>query len=445
MKLLRGKHHYKSYQEMCKALEIEPAPRGTKRETQKQELQKTYRMTVQKNGSIDLERITKEQRAYEEKVKREQIKVIDGREVDLGSNLCYRDTYIDEYILYRALNASGRTDTKQGFLIFCFDRTKFFRELLRRDSLECADYSKESLHLVHDLVIDRLNAMVNTLLKRYEEKGYIQTEHFYELKNIGVAWVEDVQPSVDRALKELGLKSEYMAYKSKERRNEFIGLRDRYYKEESGKEIAGKRFCIEPLIELGSEAAEKEGITALTNKDIQIILTRFFDIFREKAIYDIDQELAQTWETHKIGSPARARKRSLREHEDEVKEIIRTYCAYMNTPFQGPQQAFYSIEELEDYYGSNADFSTALSHGPIDQEDLRKFEEGDTLAWYDEVNRNGKDEYDYYALSNMTEIDLQAKAAQKKEQDERLAKFIQHMQEEQEEAEDDEEDLSLPF
>ena len=86
-----------------------------------------------------------------------------------------------------------------------------------------------------------------------------------------------------------------------------------------------------------------------------------------------------------------------------------------------------------------------MSHGPIDQEDLRKFEEGDTLAWYDEVNRNGKDEYDYYALSNMTEIDLQAKAAQKKEQDERLAKFIQHMQEEQGEAEDDEEDFSLPF
>ena len=116
------------------------------------------------------------------------------------------------------------------------------------------------MHLVHDLVIDRLNAMVNTLLKRYEEKGYIQTEHFYELKNIGVAWVEDVQPSVDRALKELGLKSEYMAYKSKERRNEFIGLRDRYYKEESGKEIAGKRFCIEPLIELGLRPPRKRGL-----------------------------------------------------------------------------------------------------------------------------------------------------------------------------------------
>ena len=29
MKLLRGKHHYKSYQEMCKALEIEPENRKT--------------------------------------------------------------------------------------------------------------------------------------------------------------------------------------------------------------------------------------------------------------------------------------------------------------------------------------------------------------------------------------------------------------------------------
>lgn len=32
MKMLRGKHHYKSYKELCAALGIEPAPRGLQRE-----------------------------------------------------------------------------------------------------------------------------------------------------------------------------------------------------------------------------------------------------------------------------------------------------------------------------------------------------------------------------------------------------------------------------
>ena len=57
MKMLRGKHHYKSYKELCAALGIEPAPRGLQREAQKGNIQKTYQITVQPNNSIDLLRI----------------------------------------------------------------------------------------------------------------------------------------------------------------------------------------------------------------------------------------------------------------------------------------------------------------------------------------------------------------------------------------------------
>lgn len=54
MKKLRGKHHYKSYKELCAALDIDPAPRGQKREKQKRSIAKLYQMEVRANNSIDL-------------------------------------------------------------------------------------------------------------------------------------------------------------------------------------------------------------------------------------------------------------------------------------------------------------------------------------------------------------------------------------------------------
>ena len=44
--------------------------------------------------------------------------------------------------------------------------------------------------------------------------------------------------------------------------------------------------------------------------------------------------------------------------------------------------------------------------GPADDEKselLTKYEDGDTMDNYDEVNRGDKHQYDFYALSNMTE------------------------------------------
>lgn len=134
---------------MCRALEIEPAPRGMKREAQKQEIQTTYRMTVNKNHSIDLMRITKAQAAHQEKTERGQMKVIDGREVDLGSNLCYQDTQIDQLILFRAFGSQNKTNTKEGFVTSCFDRTMLFKVLLQRTGSACEKYSAESLRLAH--------------------------------------------------------------------------------------------------------------------------------------------------------------------------------------------------------------------------------------------------------------------------------------------------------
>lgn len=427
MKKLRGKHHYKSYKELCAALAIKPAPRGPEREKQKKSIAKLYQMDVRANNSIDLTRIPQEKATRQDKLDRGQIRVIDGREVDLGSNLLYQDTHIDQLILFRALMAKDRIDTKEGFVISCFDRTKFFRELLDRDSLESGNYSVDSIHLVHDLVVSRLFSMVNTRLARFEKKGYIRTRRYYLLKGDDEASIEEVQPYVNQALKEMGLKSEFQAYVNKDRRDEFLDLRSCLYQENGGKAIIGKKFHIEPLIDLQPwETYEDEDgtiIASLTNKDIQIILTSFFDIFREKAVYDFEKTTRPKEGKQGFSLKQMEERKRRKEHFEEVAKIINTYCAYMNKPADDEAQAFYSIKELEEYYGDTIDFSTALDYSH--DTDESKYEEGDTSNLYDEVDGDDKQQYNFYALSNLTEEENYDRKERLKKQDEALEKFIQ--------------------
>lgn len=442
MKQLRGTHRFKSYKEMCTALEIAPASRGKQREAQKQDIQKMYRMTVHKNNSILLERITKESRAQEDhqrKIESGQIKAIDGREVDLGSNLLYQDTHIDQLILFRAYGAEDKINTKEGFVISCFDRTKLFKELLKRNGLECAKYSVESLQLAHELIISRLYAMVNTRLNRFAQKGYIQIDRYYRLKGNYEASIEEVQPSVDKALKEMGLKSEFQAYISKERRERFLELRNDYYREETGDSILCKRFEIHPLVPIEEACEDDEEVPNLSNKDIQIILTSFFDIFREKAIYDIDCQLNTKFWKPGTSKATKDRAKHLKVCVEEVKKIVRVYCAYMNNPLHDEPQAFYSLDELQEYYENLGEATTSLDYDHIPDyakysEDTQKeyldqikYAQGDQTSDYDEVNESGKDEYDFYALSNMTEDKLEdlrsASEAERKSKQEIFAAF----------------------
>jgi len=93
------------------------------------------------------------------------------------------------------------------------------------------------------------------------------------------------------------------------------------------------------------------------------------------------------------------------KHADEVREIVNTYCAYMNNPLYDEAQAFYSIKELEDYYGETIEFRTALNH--TQSLESEKFENGDISHDYNEVDGDGKKQYDFYVLSNLAEEDAE--------------------------------------
>ena len=256
MKILRKQKRFPSYKEMCKELDIVPAPRGAERDAQKSEIQQFYEMNIQKNNSIILKPLTKKG----ERIKNGQLVIVDGNEVDLCSRLLYSKTHLDDYILYVALSRSDNINTKQDFIINCFKSMMLFQTLMLRDNVtELSKFKAGSLNLVDEYVIRRLNAMVTYRLEKFEHDGLIEIEQCYATKegvkdkdgvvDYGYASMEQVESSIRNALEKLDLRSEYEAFQNENIRDKFIQLRDDYFYSETGRVLLAKRFYVRPKIE----------------------------------------------------------------------------------------------------------------------------------------------------------------------------------------------------
>ncbi|MEI3330313.1 MAG: hypothetical protein V8R27_01295 [Oscillospiraceae bacterium] len=89
---------------MCEALGIVPAPRGTKREKQKQQIAETYKVEVHANNSITLTPLSKQQKetiAYDKAVENGYIIDIDDAVFDVRFRDAYTYTGIDRLVLDR--------------------------------------------------------------------------------------------------------------------------------------------------------------------------------------------------------------------------------------------------------------------------------------------------------------------------------------------------------
>ena len=414
MKILRKQRKFASYKEMCKALDIMPAPRGSQREVQREEIQKHYEMKVQKNKSIILNPLTEKG----ERIKNGQLVIIDGNEVDLCSKSLYCNTHINDYILYVALSKSNYINTKEGVVINCFKSMRLFKTLLLRGNInELSKYKAGSLNLVNEYVIRRLNAFVTYRLKKFEAEGLIETETYYQtmvgiedkdgICDNGYASVEEVDMSVRNALEKLDLRTEYQAFENKYIREKFIKLRNEYFKSETGRILLAKRFVVRPKIE--NDNIKKY---ELSNKECQVILTSYYDIFREKLCYDLEH-------CREKNASVNARRKNANDwwhYRKEAQEIIQNYCAYMTSD---KNNVFYSLDDLGDW-----------------EEQIKKLQEGrkqpfseldylyyDNQKFYDETDPFQKNEIDYYALSNITEEQLE----KQREKDDWATEYFKEM------------------
>ena len=345
---------------MCVALGITAAPRREKREQQKKDIAASYDMTVHKNNSITLVPITKKMRAdreWEAKKATGRVVEIDEVEVDLGSNYCFQDTRIDTLVWSAVRHVEGQETVKSIFICDIFAHTRFFKELLNKEAALPSKYSKESYAIVQDKVVARLTALVTARLQKWEKEGLIELNVYYNTRSGDEYYDWAVQPYIDEALRQLGLKSEFQANMSS-KREEFYELRSALFEADYHDRLTSKRMCIEILLDddqydpyLDEEEDEDRCPNGeLTNRRIAKILVQFFDVFRAKVCRDLELEMEATLPA--IGTKPGTNGRTREDYLGAI-EIINTYCVYQTTPDTNSVDdptSFYSMEELMDYY-----------------------------------------------------------------------------------------------
>ena len=202
---------------MCEALDIKPAQRRLSRDRQKERIQEKYQMVIHANNSITLTPLTKAEREEQDYKRAEEARLIidiGDAIVDVRSRDYYAETGIDRLILDRAITCCNDFDSKQGFVTTCFYRSKLYRGLIW--TTEYTDflkkYDRTVVEFTAQLILARLSSIVNSRLKNLEAQGLIKTRSYYTDKGGGEYEADEVKPIIKKALDELELKSEYLAY-----------------------------------------------------------------------------------------------------------------------------------------------------------------------------------------------------------------------------------------
>lgn len=378
MKQLRIARKFQSYTQMCEALDIKPAQRRLSRDRQKERIQEKYQMVIHANNSITLTPLTKAEREEQDYKRAEEARLIidiGDAIVDVRSRDYYAETGIDRLILDRAITCCNDFDSKQGFVTTCFYRSKLYRGLIWAG--ECSESSKkydpEVAEFTAELILARLSSIVNSQLRKLEAKGLIKTRSYYTDKSGGEYEADEVKPIIKKALDELQLKSEYLAYQKPKTCKEFLTLRNRYFQETFEDRIDKKHFTITPIEKKYADELERvnaiytQGDGRLELEEFQDILTAFLHAFRERLCYSIDKS------RHTLKKRSRTNTMML-FHGDEIKEIVRAYCVY--TPphkRDQPELVFSTLQELRDY--------RALSMNSVEEDLFSKFRDTEPEDW----------------------------------------------------------------
>ena len=363
---------------MCEALDIKPAQRRLSRDRQKERIQEKYRMVIHANNSITLTPLTKAEREEQDYKRAEDARLIidiGDAIVDVRSRDYYAETGIDRLILDRAITCCNDFDSKQGFVTTCFYRSKLYRGLIW--TTEYTDflkkYDREVVEFTAQLILARLSSIVNSRLKNLEAQGLIKTRSYYTAKGGGEYEADEVKPIIKKALDELELKSEYLAYQKPKTLKAFLALRKQYFYETFEDYIDKKHFTITPIEKKYADELERvnaiytQGDGHLELEEFQDILTAFLHAFRERLCYSIDKS------RHTLKKRSRT-STMMQFYGEDIKEIVRAYCVYMPPRKRDqPELVFATLQELRDY--------RTLSMNSVEEDLSSKFRDTETEDW----------------------------------------------------------------
>ena len=196
MKDLRRTHTFKSYKEMCAALEL-PIKRGEEKAKQLEDLGKLYNVTKKKNGWFVITKINRAMRSEEKKNKKiasGQMVTIDGAQVDLRGRGKYKDTGIYDYVYFKTFSEgfSGAEFTVEKFSRECFKGMVYYRKRYCFDDRADLDSDfKKRVKIIGDSMIsDQVTEITRSILKSLaKSKDYdLQLEDCYVMSDDSRVW-----------------------------------------------------------------------------------------------------------------------------------------------------------------------------------------------------------------------------------------------------------------
>ena len=344
IKLIKGKHTYNSYKDMCDALNILPAKRGQEKERQIKEIEKYYKLKKNSDNTITLTYKTKKDKIKEERKKKPKTKrkgfihpqilrgakeeadkyktiFINNQPVNIFNPYIFSEgktkngkvipccCEIDKYLLYFIKHHTGYTksDYYYKFIVktpilddVLNNQREFLNQKCNSDATLYNLFNKEIVLFFRHFLFNRLNSL--------EKRGYVNIirgfNYSYRIngeKELKYSYIELDHPLVKETLAEA--RKEFDLLKDNniwlrnvdtiQSYNAFLykTLQEKMYENASidcyDYRIHSRCYMVELSPKLSKEFLDDIESTFNFNQNVQDVLTLAFQILRAKKRYNL--------------------------------------------------------------------------------------------------------------------------------------------------------------
>ena len=437
IKLIKGKHTYNSYNDMCNALNILPAKRGQEKERQIKEIEEHYIFKKNSNKTITLTYKTKKDKVKEERKKKPRTKrkgfihpqILKGakEEADKYKTIfinnqpvnifnpyifskgktrngkiipCYCE--IDKYLLYFIKHHTGytKTDYYYKFVVktpilddVLNNQLEFLNQKCNSDATIYNLFNKEIVLFFRHFLFNRLNSL--------EKRGYVNIirgfNYSYRVngeKELKYSYIELDHPLVKETLAEA--RKEFDLLKDNniwlrnvdtiQSYNAFLykTLQEKMYENASIEcydyRIHSRCYMVELSPKLPKDFLEDIESTFNFNQNVQDILTLAFQILRAKKRYNLiyRAKLSRFYKQDRLNI-LNARKLISLMEEFLTYRSLKGYELEDGTI----KRDFRTLEELEEVRRMNTNFGIETESDDIDDEERK-----DIVLYLEELSKS---------------------------------------------------------
>lgn len=436
IKLIKGKHTYNSYKDMCNALNILPAKRGQEKEQQIKEIEKYYKLKKNSDNTITLTYKTKKDKVKEERKKNPKTKrkgfihpqilrsakeeadkyktiFINNQPVNIFNPYIFSEgktrngkvipccCEIDKYLLYFIKHHTGYTksDYYYKFIVktpilddVLNNQLEFLNQKCNSNAILYNLFNKEIVLFFRHFLFNRLNSL--------EKRGYINIirgfNYSYKVngeKELKYSYIELDHPLVKETLvearKEFGLLKDNNIWLKNadaiQSYNAFLykTLQEKMYENSSIEyydyRIHSRCYMVELSPKLSKNFLEDIESTFNFNQNVQDVLTLTFQILRAKKRYNLiyRAKLSRFYKQDRLNIL------NVRKLISLMEEFL-TYRSLKGYELKDGtiKRDFRTLEELEEVRRMSTNFGIETESNDIDDEERK-----DIVLYLEELSK----------------------------------------------------------